>query len=178
MLQKEHIDFYWEGILRAKRRALDDIETARTFAQEMHCEGCEYCRYILRHEQILGKITADLIVLVDSLREQNYSVSTIFPRHFVHDEMIYRGAIAEDGQYLPFFDEDYKESREKYAQERGKEYAYRLINVIGIGEKAQVVFCDRKAPPSEAQYATLKDLMVDAKGALDFFFVYDPSHPH
>jgi hypothetical protein len=178
MLTKDHIQNYWVGILHAKRRALEDIETARKFAKEMNCEGCDYCQYLLRHEQILGKIATDLILIVDSLREGMRAPGTIFPRHLIGGEMIYRGVITDDGRYLPLRKGDYREYREEYAKEHGKESAYKMINVVGVGEKAQVVFGDRKAPPTPAQYEVLKDLMVDAQGNLDFYFVYDTDHPH
>ena len=67
MLEQEHIDRYWEGVLSAKQQALNDIPTARTFAEEAACRGCAYCDYLLRHEQVLGKTTFELISVVDSL---------------------------------------------------------------------------------------------------------------
>ncbi len=177
MLKKEHIEWYWEDIMHARRVALADILTARTFAQETSCTGCEYCQYLLRHEEVLGRTTSGLILLVDSLQEGARG-EYVFPRILEYDTMTYQGFIADDGEYLPVHTVDHAVYREEYMAKHGKERAYRMISVRGQDDKAQVLFRDRKDEPSREQYATLKELMIDAKGKLKFFFVYDPTHPH
>jgi hypothetical protein len=181
LLEKAHIDWYWEDILKARRNALADIQTARLFAKEVNCAGCEFCGYLLRHEEVLGRTAADLILIVDSLSEGMRSEMS-FPRTFTHDTTIYRGFITHDGRYIGITGNmDHDRRWQMYAEECGKEQAYRLIKVsgsYGINRKAQVIFSDRKAPPSKEQYTTLKNLMIEAQGELCFRFAYDPSHPH
>jgi len=177
MLEKQHIEWYWENIMQARRTALQDILTARMFAKETSCTGCEYCQYLLRHEEVLGRTTSGLILLVDSLQEGARG-EYIFPQVLERGAMIYQGFIADDGEYLPVRGGDHNVYREEYMARCGKERAYRMISVCGQDQKAQVLFRDRKDEPSKKQYATLRELMIDAKGALKFFFVYDPTHPH
>lgn len=181
MLEKAHINWYLEDILRARRTALQDIQTARLFAKDASCEGCEFCNYLLRHEEILGRTAADLVLIVDSLSEGKRA-NFNFPKIYTHDTIIYRGFIAEDGSYLCVGgEEDHDHYKEKYIEEHGKERSYRLIKVsssYGTVNKAQVLFSDRKLPPSQEQYKTLRNLMIEAEGKLSFCFVYDPSHPN
>lgn len=177
MLEKRHIDWYWEDITRARRSALHDIETAKAFAKEIHGENSEYHQFLSRHEEILERTTADLLVLVDSLHEGLRSTYS-FSRSWIRDAMVYRGFITDEGKYIPLHKEDHDEYRNRYAEEHGKERAYRMIDVNGQDEKAYVLFCDRKYPPTAAQYATLKELMIDAEGALSFRFVYDINRPN
>jgi hypothetical protein len=177
MLEKEHINRYWEEVMRAKQRALNDILTARAFANEKSCQECQYCQYLLKHEQVLGKTAFDLIVLIDSLSEGAAPKRVAFPRKYNRGELFYCGLIAHDGSYLPAPKETYQEAFEEYSSKCGLEDAYRAIYILGKDEKAEVIFCDRHAPPNEKQKETLRDLLIDAKGKLRFFFVYHSIHP-
>lgn len=181
MLEKAHIDWYLEDILRARRIALQDIQTARLFAKEVHCEGCDYCNYLLRHEEILGRTAADLVLTVDSLSEGMRSERN-FPKVFTHNATVYRGFITDEGGYIVVpGSSDHDRCLEDYVREFGKERSYKLIKIsgsYGTHRKAQVIFSDRKSPPTHEQYRALKDLMIEAEGDLCFRFVYDPSHPH
>jgi hypothetical protein len=178
MLEKRHIEWYWEDVLRARRTALHDIQTARSFAEEKSCQECDYCHYLLRHEEVLARTTADLILLVDSLHEGMRS-TYVFPKNWKDNAMIYRGFITDLGEYAPVHDGmDHSQYRKEYEEIHGRERACRMINIRNWNGKAQALFSDRKTSPNKAQYSMLKELMIDAQGALGFFFVFDPTHPH
>jgi hypothetical protein len=181
VLEKHHIERYREEVLKANRIAVSDIETARSFAKEKSCEGCDYCKYLDRHEEVLKRATSELVSLIDTLQE-GIRAGRVFAKLYTPDAAIYRGFIADDGSYLPLYrNMRHDELRKEYIAKEGEEKGYKLIKVHGsyrTNGKAQVLFYDRKAPPSKEQLETLKDLMIDAEGKLEFRFVFDPRHPH
>jgi hypothetical protein len=176
VLEKGHIQWYWEDIMRARITALQDIQTARTFARELRCEECMYCQSLRRHEEIIERTASDLILIVDSLRE-GMRPSVVFPKKMTHDLLMYRGFIEDTGRYVPLHKQDHSDYRKEYAREHGEERAYRMINIHGNVIRTKAIFCDRKHLPSAEQYATLKELMIDAQGQLSFYFMFDSKHP-
>jgi hypothetical protein len=176
MLEKRHIEWYREDITRARATALDDIRTSRAFAKELHCEGCFYCESLDRHKIVIEETAKELLLLADTLQE-GMRVSLIFPKKMTHDTLLYRGFIEDTGAYLALDREDHSDYRKEYAEKCGLERAYRMINIHGNVIKTKAIFCDRKAPPSAEQYATLKELMIDARGELSFYFMFDSKHP-
>ncbi len=153
---------------------------ARMFAEKGGCVGCSFCTYVNRHEELIEEISNRLLGIVRELTPGSYSKIT-FPRHYNPVFSIYRGFIDDEGKYLPMYSSmDHDKCRALYVEEKGKSRAYRLIKITGshaTNQRAIVAFSDRKAPPTDQQYETLKQLMIDALGNLCFQFVYDPRHP-
>ncbi len=177
MIEQNHINWYWEDILRAKSIALDEIAKARSIAKQALCGGCNYCCNTARHEQVLEQSVEGLMILIGTLSPGQRS-SMVFPKIMNHEINIYRAFITDTGEYVPIYrGTDHSDYRKRYAGEHGEEKAYRMINVHGSGMKTKILFCDRKAPPNQAQLSTLRELMIDAEGALTFRFELDTNHP-
>jgi hypothetical protein len=176
VLEKSHITWYREDIVRATLSAKADIEKALKSAKRSLCSGCDYCHIAARHKRILDQVSGELLQIVSMLRE-GMRPSQPFAKVMLLEGTLYRGFIKEDGSYISIVKTDHSKYRKEYATIYGEEQAYKMINIHSRGLKTYVLFCDRKYPPSAAQYETLKDLMIDAEGALGFDFVFDTKHP-
>lgn len=177
MLEREQILRYKEEIRRAHVQALNEITTAELVAKETLCEGCDYCLHAGKHRQILEQTTEELLALVDTLKEGERSRYN-FAKVMNHEFNLYRGFIIDTGEYVPIHNKmNHSDYREKYAKEYGEERAYRMINIHGGATKTKVLFCDRKSAPNIAQYVTLRELLIDARGDLSFQFQLDTNHP-
>ncbi len=176
MLKKEHIDRYREAILEGGSLALETATEAERLALRCICSKCLYCRVIPRHKSVLSETTTELLILVGTLQEGERSTVS-FPKKMYPDITLYRGFITDIGEYVDMFNTDHCEYREKYIREHGLERAYRMIKIHASARKSQIHFSDRKYPPTAEQYETLRELMINAEGALDFRFVYDTNHP-
>lgn len=178
MLEREHINWYKEDVLRAKRQALDEITKAIASAKASLCGGCDYCRTTAKHKQVLEQTTEELLTLISTLKSGD-RVCCVFAKTMTHELSLYRGFITDTGEYVPVHNRmDHSEYRKRYAQEHGEERAYRMINVHGGATKTKILFCDRKSAPNDAQYKMLRELMIDAQGTLSFHFQFDTNHPH
>lgn len=181
MLEKEHIDWYWEAVVFAQAHALGNIRMAQKFAESKSCSGCNYCGYVKRHTELVEEVSTRLLAIVKSLEPGMYP-EKVFAKHYSPELSVYRGFIDDAGNYISMYQGmDHDRSKAMYMEEYGRERAYKLIKITGSyarNKKAIVAFADRKAPPSEAQFETLRELMIDATGELAFQFVYDPTHPH
>jgi hypothetical protein len=177
MLEREHINWYWEDILRAQRQALSEIEKAVSTAKASLCGSCGYCRNTTKHKQILEQTTGELLALITTLNPGDRT-SCVFAKTMTHELAIYRGFITDTGEYVPIHNKmDHSEYRKRYSLEHGEERAYRMINIHGGATKTKVLFCDRKSAPNALQYAMLRQLMIDAQGQLSFHFQFDTNHP-
>lgn len=176
MLEKSHITWYREDITRAALSAKADIERALADAKRSLCGGCDYCHIAARHKRILEQVSGDLLQIVRVL-QAGMRPSRPFPKVMLLEGTLYRGFIEENGNYISIVKTDHSKYRKEYANIHGEEQAYKMINVHSRGLKTYVLFCDRKYPPSAAQYDTLKNLMIDAEGTLGFDFVFDTKHP-
>ncbi len=176
MLEQAHIAWYWEDLFRAELVAREKITEALSRAKNALCGDCEYCHITKRHARVLEQTCNELHALIESLQSGVRS-SHVFPKVMYHDLNLYRGFIPDTGEYIPLHKIDHSDYRKSYAEEYGEERAYRMINIHGRGVKTHVLFCDRKSAPNAAQYAMLRELMIDAEGALSFHFEFDTNHP-
>jgi hypothetical protein len=176
MLTQEHIDWYKRDILRAQKKTSQEIGLAMRLAAESGCRGCSYCRSAARHIRILEETLTELLFLVNSLRAGSQSKKK-FPKKMFPGNAFYRGFINDAGEYVNMFTMGHSEYRKNYILAYGEERAYRMITIQAEGMRSQVLFSDRKYAPTEAQYATLRELMIDAEGLLCFSFLYDTKHP-
>lgn len=177
MLTRTHIEGYKKALVQATVNADFKIAEAFSHARMALCAGCDYCRIIRRHKQILDQTFTDLMTLVFAL-QPGMRPSQMFPKRMTHDAVLYRGFITDTGEYVPMEGMiDDSTYRKHYAEKHGLERAYRMINVHAGGASTRMLFCDRKYTPTESQYQTIKELMLDAQGALTFHFQLDTKHP-
>jgi hypothetical protein len=177
MLEREHINWYREDITRARVAADGRINDSFSRAKQALCAGCDYCRNVMKHKRVLDQTYEELLSLVSSLKEGDRPIK-VFAKEMTHEHWIYRGFITDEGEYIPMhFKLDHSQYRKEYAQKYGEARAYRMINIHGRGMKTRILFCDRNSAPTDAQYVTLKELMIDAHGALSFDFEFDTNHP-
>ena len=177
MLLQKHIDAYRLGILEAKRKALRCIRDAHDAAKSIHCSGCEYCTRILSDETILKKTSDQLLFHVTHLEVG--TISTIpFSKSMTHDTTFYRGFITREGKYLNLWNYDHALYRLEYIRTHGNNHAYSMIKIHPNAKVTEVHFLDYRNTPTEEQYETLKQLMIDAEGYLSFAFIYDTNHPY
>ncbi len=177
MLKQTHIDWYRTDVVRSARVAMAAAQTAERIALLGACNGCRYCEVISRHKGVLGNTKSDLLLVIDSLHDGDKTTFE-FPRKMFAGYSLYRGFITVKGEYVDLFQTNHDEYRRKVIAECGEEEAYRMITVHSSSLKNQVHFFDRKYPPTQEQYATLRELMVSAEGDLCFRFEYDTTHPH
>jgi hypothetical protein len=177
MLEKRHIEMYWEEVVRANLHAQTEVDKAQELARQALCGGCTYCMTASRHRTVLCQTVNDLLSIVASLTPGLRS-SQLFVKTMNHEFNLYRGFITETGEYVHIHRKmDHSQYRKEHALKYGEESAYRMLNIHGGATKTKVLFCDRKAAPSDAQYETLRDLMIDAEGSLSFHFEFDTRHP-
>ena len=176
MLLKEHIDTYRSSVLEAKTKTLGCIKRARATARDMYCEGCKHCTRIIHDEAILNTTSDQILFQIALLREGDVPTLT-FPKIMTHDTTFYRGFITSEGKYLNLWNYDHALLREAYILTHGINHAYRMIKIHSGTRMSEVHFLDYKNTPTLAQYETLKQLMIDARGNLSFAFSYDTNHP-
>lgn len=176
MLTEEHIRSYLQDILRAHRECIEEMLIAERLALKVSCKGCLYCKSGQRHREVLQKTYVKLLLLAGSLR-QGETAARSFPKKMFPGMTLYRGFITDLGEYVDMFNTEHEKYRKEYADVCGTERAYRMITVHAMGTKTQVMFFDRKHAPTDSQYATIRDLMVDAEGGLCFRFGFDTKHP-
>lgn len=177
MLEREHINWYREDLSRARLVAHGQIDEAVARAKQSLCAGCDYCQNMMKHKRVLDQTFEELLALINSLKVGSQP-SQVFGKTMNHEGSIYRGFITDDGEYIPMhFKRDHSQYRKEYARKYGKTRAYRMINIHSHGLKTRILFCDRNSAPTEEQYRTLKELLIDAHGALGFEFEFDTNHP-
>jgi hypothetical protein len=178
MLEQSHIALYWQHLLSARGEALGNIKQAQENARNTQCGGCDYCQSTKKHELVLQQTYQDLLALLKTLTPGSRSSQVFSKSYMNHDVQLYRGFITDTGEYIPLNrNQEHSAYRKEYALEHGEERSWRMINIHGRGDKNCVIFCDRKSPPSQAQYDTLRELLTDAEGNLKFRFDFDTRHP-
>lgn len=176
MLTQAHINQYTISILEAYKVGMNSVIDAERNALRVSCRGCMYCRCLEKHKEVMQYTLPSLLLLASGLKEGECPKQQI-PKIMTAGKTVYRGFITDTGEYIPLFGTSHDKFRQRYTDDYGEDRAYRMIAVHAPLLKTEVLFFDRKYPPNETQFATLRDLMIDAEGALRFNFAYDTNHP-